>query len=239
MAKKEKQIELVDHRSMGIDLGLGGTRRPFLIEALPRGGVLVKVMDGEGNTAEIKVRYEIDSMFEVTYGSGLKAVYDYTGNLLRVEFGMAAYMNALPEEILAQFTQDSQEAAVMLLENDTDIRVEVDLKDGLVAGDRRGWVQVTPDDGACRVDESIGGWEVTEGQPAVTRKIDVTGPDGELIGALGVRVESRNGFLALGVGDICQAATFRLRQLANPDLLAYLKTPRGTYRFLQHLRFTP
>lgn len=77
---------------------------------------------------------------------------------------------------------------------------------------------------------------MVDGEQSATRKINVSGPDEELVGALGVRVESRNGFLALGVGDVYLAATFRLRRLVNPDLLAYLKTPRGTYRLLQQLR---
>jgi hypothetical protein len=234
MAKQEP-LKLLDPRELAIDISPGGTTKPFLSEALPRGGTRVVVMDDVGNTAEIKVRYEVDSLFEVTYGSGLRAVYDYLGNLIRVEFGLAAYMNALPEEVLGQFTEDAQESAGMLLETGTDINVEVDLADGLAAGDRRGWVQVVPSEGAYRLDESIGGWEVVDGELAATRKIDV-GTEEDVVGSLGVRVESKDDSLAVGVGDIYRAATFRLRRFVNTDLLAHLKTPRGTYRLLQQMR---
>jgi len=170
--------------------------------------------------------YGGESLFKVIcQPSGLEIFYDYGGNLQRLVLPLAAFCHSLPAEMFGQLDRGTAEAVEFLTDCEADLIVELDLTDGLVLGDKSGWLQmITDEDKHERLDEGIGGSEIRVG--AGTRPYVIEVND----------VGLENDSLLLGVGDGHLMVATKYRRLLDPEKLTGARNPAGALNLLLSLQ---
>lgn len=233
----EKQIELVDHRSIGIDIDLGGTRRLFELAVLPKNRLRARTADDYGHAATVEQIFMAESLVKVTYDYGAEIFYDYTGNLQKVIVPLAAFCLDLDDEKLGELDERMLEAAGFILQIGSELTVEIDLRDGITQNDGTGWVQLLCcPNGVEKMDAGTGGFEIGPKmtmEPYVIRLIDT---NNEPLARIYVRVEMRGDVLYIAIGDGETMIASRFLRLINPDRVGEINKPTGVLRFLASLR---
>lgn len=233
-----RKIDLVDHRSIGIDIDLGGTSRLFEIAALPRDNKLrVRVVDRLGHRATVEQLFTNESMVKVTHDNyDGQFFYDYQGNLQRVIIPVTAFFFDLDDEILDSLDGGTLVAVESIFEAETELLAEVDLQDGIVWGDGSGRVALTCGSKRMeRVDSGVGGFEIGPGMTMEPFSVLLIDHNSEPLGRVYVRAEVRDDelYLAFGDGDIMVG--LRLVRQIDPDLVAGIDNPVGVFKFLTSL----
>lgn len=239
MAEIERDFDLIDHRSIAVDIDLGGTARMFELSRRLRSCLVARVADGYGHAAMVAQLSDKESLFEVTYDYGAKSTYDRSGSLQRLAVPVAAFFNNLDGETLAALDPQLLDAVGSMLVTETEIFMDIDMRDGLAEKDGLGWVQLVCDpDGMERVDSGVGGFEIGPGiAMEEPHSVLLTDLNGDELGRVFARVEVREGgllYVALGDGELMIAAEYRLK--VDSAGVANIGTPVGALRFLVSLR---
>lgn len=236
-----KKIDIVDHRSIGINIDPGGTRRLFEIASLPPDDNLrVRVVDSFGHGATVEQLYSAESLVKVTHDYGGQFFYDYLGHLQRVIIPVAAFCFDLSDEILGLMDEGMLEAMGSILEIDTDLLVEVDLRDGITQGDGSGWVQlICGSKGMVRVDAGIGGFEIGPNIKMELHSVLLIDRNNIPLGRVFVKVEVRGDELYLALGDGRIMVSLRFFRQIDSSLVAGIDNPVGTFEFLTSLVSNP
>lgn len=228
-------VEMQDHREIRTDISVGGTSRLFELEATSRYGFSARVADNRGDMAEVDALYSGESLFRVIYRNGTEVVYDYSGNLAKLTLNVAKAYADMSDEVLSELDQSVVAAAQTLVRYQSELVIEVDLRDGLVLGDMSGWSQMIADKNLIKVSQDIGGAEVVSGKGTLLHQIKVRDDQGELVGMVYVTVSLVGGQLKIGVGDENLMQVTRYRRLMNPELVNMAKTPIGALNLLTSL----
>ncbi|MBI2310827.1 hypothetical protein HYU90_03360 [Candidatus Collierbacteria bacterium] len=240
MKKNGGELSLVDHRSLYLDLGLGGTTICFESRVRMDDGRISTYVIDEHNQRWTKVEQLSGraGLFEVTNHHGGIVDYDTRGNLQRLRlpvvefFGSLDYedrQNLLPEFL---FAMDSMSAV------GAEITVDVDLREGLSDGSGTGWVYLVCDDSTKQVNQGkLMGFEV--GPKVAMRSIYGIGLvdlNKNVMGVLGVQAQVSDGMLFVAVGDGRKMALTGRRLKVDPALIEDIGTPAGTLYLLSTLR---
>ena len=231
--------EIKDQRTIRSAISVGGTSRLFELESTAAyGGFRATVADDRGDITAIEALYGGESLFKVIcQPSGLEIFYDYGGNLQRLVLPLAAFCHSLPAEMFGQLDRGTAEAVEFLTDCEADLIVELDLTDGLVLGDKSGWLQmITDEDKHERLDEGIGGSEIRVGAGTRPYVIEVNDGGGVAVGKIRLIVGLENDSLLLGVGDGHLMVATKYRRLLDPEKLTGARNPAGALNLLLSLQ---
>ena len=140
-------------------------------------------------------------------------------------------------EIQTKSYEEFLQAVAMILKLETELTIDIDLRDGIKESDGFGWVQLIVDqDGMEKMSPGIGGFEIG---PKITMEepysILLTDKNSEPMARFYLKVEVRGQdlYLSLGDGECMIAQSFRRE--VYPDGVNKLNKPTGALRFLASL----
>ena len=238
MTKNEMPVDWKDHRSIGVEIDLGGTTRIFEMELIGGDRFRRRVKVGSLSMQVVKIEqlFRQDSWFEVSYDNGAKVSYDQKGNLQRLVVPVAAFFAGLPEESQGELKQELLETVAEMLSSGIEITVDVDLRGGIEEGDGRGWVQVSGNEGVERTGPGIGGFDIGPEKESKPFELRLDDNNDEFLTRvfLWVDVVEDGLFIALGDGDAMLTSVFYLS--VDPEAILGIRTPAGAVDFLGKLR---
>lgn len=227
--------EIIDHRTIRSGISPGGTSRAFALESGGGSHFVALVESDRLGAVQIEALYAPEQLFQAAFAGGVVVGYDYGGNLQKLNLDLVSVYRSLSEAVIAGLNAGTLAAVESLIEHDSELLLEIDLKDGLALGDKSGWVQLSADKNLKRTDDGIGGGEIwPEAEPTV-RQILVNDPDGAPIGFVYLAVGLIGDQLVVGVGDLDNLCLAVYRRLVDPEKLALARTPAGARTFVDSL----
>ncbi len=240
MKKNGGELSLVDHRSLYLDLGLGGTTICFESRVRMDDGRISTYVIDEHNQRWTKVEQLSGraGLFEVTNHHGGIVDYDTRGNLQRLRLPVVEFFGSLDEigrqNLLPEFLFAMNSMSAVGAE----ITVDVDLREGLSDGSGTGWVYLVCDNRTRQLNQGkLVGFEV--GPKVVMKEIYGIGLfdiNNDVMGVLGVQAQVSDGMLFVAVGDGRKMALTGRRLKVDPALIEDIGTPAGTLYLLSTLR---